>query len=90
MATVRCDIRFTGRVQGVGFRATAAHLAQRFDITGWVRNEPDGSVRCIAEGDRAEVDRFIAAMQEQMAGHIHDTRIDTEPAHGESGFTVRT
>ena len=41
---VRLRVRFVGRVQGVGFRWTAAMVARGLDVTGWVRNEPDGSV----------------------------------------------
>lgn len=40
----------SGRVQGVGFRYTALHEAQRLGVTGWVLNEPDGSVRLVAQG----------------------------------------
>lgn len=43
-------INVTGRVQGVGFRYTAQQKAARLGITGWVRNERDGSVEIHAEG----------------------------------------
>ncbi|NNM27707.1 MAG: acylphosphatase, partial [Phycisphaerales bacterium] len=42
---------FRGRVQGVFFRATTRALAQDYAVTGWGRNEADGSVRCVVEGD---------------------------------------
>lgn len=79
----RSTIIFTGTVQGVGFRYTTANLARRFDVTGWVRNEPDGSVKCVIEGEQAELDRFIAAIQEAMRGCIRDTSIQSGPATGE-------
>ena len=41
----------SGRVQGVGFRYTALHEAQRLGVTGWVLNEPDGSVRLVGRAD---------------------------------------
>ena len=86
----RYTITFTGRVQGVGFRATTQSVAEAFDVTGWVRNERDGSVLCIAEGERAELDRFVDAVKRAMEGRVHDTRIQESAATGEfDGFGVR-
>jgi acylphosphatase len=87
---VRYTITFTGRVQGVGFRYTTVNIAQSYSVTGWVRNEPDGSVRCVAEGVQAELDRFVAAVKQSMSGYIADARIETAPATSEfNGFHVR-
>ena len=47
-----------GRVQGVNFRATAADQASRLGLRGLVRNRDDGAVECIAEGERAGLERF--------------------------------
>ena len=44
MEEIRKRIIFHGRVQGVGFRYTAKHLANSLGITGWVKNEWDGTV----------------------------------------------
>ena len=52
----------TGRVQGVGFRYQTEHVARSFDVTGYVRNLADGRVELMAEGDRDEVCRFLAAV----------------------------
>jgi acylphosphatase len=49
---MQLEIRWTGHVQGVGFRASVCKLAQDHGLTGWVRNEPDGTVLAIAEGPR--------------------------------------
>ena len=49
MPDLRYDITFTGRVQGVNFRWTACRAAGKYQVSGWVRNEPDGSVRCLVE-----------------------------------------
>ena len=59
-AKVRVIARITGRVQGVKYRATAQREARRRGLTGWVRNEPDGTVLIEVEGDRAAVDAFLA------------------------------
>jgi acylphosphatase len=53
-------LRITGRVQGVYYRASAEDEARRLGLVGWVRNEPDGAVAVLAQGDAAAVDTFIA------------------------------
>jgi acylphosphatase len=86
---IRATINFTGRVQGVGFRATAHAVARRFDVAGWVRNEPDGSVRCVVEGEHAEIARFVAAVHQAMAGYIDDATTSHSQATGEfRGFSI--
>ncbi len=60
MTKTRYDVTFWGRVQGVNFRWTTCRVAARFNVTGWVRNERDGSVRCVAEGEPGEVEAFVA------------------------------
>lgn len=88
----RSTINFTGSVQGVGFRVTVVNVSRRFTVEGWVRNERDGSVKCVAEGEKAEVDRFVAAVQRSMEGMIEDTRIEESAATGEfagQGFEIR-
>ena len=54
----RVTVLYTGRVQGVGFRMTVRQLACGFDVTGTVRNLPDGRVELIAEGAKAELKAF--------------------------------
>ena len=46
----RVVVHYSGRVHGVGFRATVRHIACGFDVTGSVRNLPDGRVELVAEG----------------------------------------
>jgi len=53
------NIRVTGRVQNVGFRLAAQKAASERHVSGFVRNEPDGSVYIEAEGDDDDVDNFI-------------------------------
>jgi acylphosphatase len=50
----------TGRVQGVGFRASTVEEAHRHGLTGWVRNLPDGSVELFAQGDAVQVQALLA------------------------------
>ena len=79
-----------GRVQGVFFRATAREIARRYDVTGWVRNERDGSVRCVVEGEADELGRFVNAIQLAKRPNIDHTRITKLDATGEFDyFSVR-
>jgi acylphosphatase len=52
---IRATVTVRGRVQGVGFRYHTAHTAARHQVTGWVRNLPDGSVQGCFEGEESEV-----------------------------------
>lgn len=82
-------VRFTGRVQGVGFRFTAIRAAGGYDVTGYVRNCPDGSVECVAEGEGDQINAFLAELSQRMGGYISDMTQETAPATGRfSSFTV--
>lgn len=86
----RRTVCFSGRVQGVGFRYTARSVALRFDVTGYVRNLPDGSVELVAEGRPEMLDGFLRLLRNEMSGYIRDERCDTQPATGEfSAFEIR-
>jgi acylphosphatase len=58
----RIDASVIGRVQGVGFRWFVLDLARRLGLRGWVANEPDGSVRCVAEGPSGDLETLLAAL----------------------------
>jgi len=60
----RLSARIMGRVQGVGFRNFTQRRARRLHLTGWVRNEPDGSVRLEAEGPREDLEDLLNAVHE--------------------------
>jgi acylphosphatase len=67
----RVVVFYSGRVQGVGFRVTVRRLACGYDVTGVVRNLPDGRVELVAEGTRAELEAFLAAIDEsELSGFI--------------------
>lgn len=87
---IREAVRYTGRVQGVGFRATAAATASGFAVTGWVRNERDGSVVLEAQGTAWDVERFLEAIGERLARFIRGAdRHGAMVVAGERGFVVR-
>ena len=56
---IRVHLFVTGDVQGVFYRAETASRAQQLNITGWVRNLPDGRVEAILEGEETNVQKII-------------------------------
>ena len=54
----RLELRIRGRVQGVAFRWYMRDRARALGLTGWVANQPDGTVRTVAEGERAALEAF--------------------------------
>jgi acylphosphatase len=66
----RLHVFYSGHVQGVGFRYQVKALARGFDLTGMVRNLPDGRVELAAEGARGELDEFRKAIQDSDLGHF--------------------
>ena len=57
-----------GRVQGVGFRYYAKAKARELDLTGWVRNLPDGAVEVMAKGPVSALERFMHCLEEGPIG----------------------
>lgn len=87
----RLRIRFHGRVQGVGFRYTACHIAQGLVLTGWVENCFDGTVLCEVQGDRISIDEMLGKLF-SAGRYINITDIETEEIpikEEERGFGVR-
>ena len=72
-------ILFSGQVQGVGFRYTASRIAGRYNLTGFVRNLPDGDVEMLVQGSEHDIDNCIADVQDYFAGYIQDTKIEPVP-----------
>jgi acylphosphatase len=82
-------VTYSGRVQGVGFRATAQGLAAGHPVAGYVRNLPGGGVELLAEGEAAAVDAFLAAVARRMAGYVTGVSVQDEAPSGQAGFHVR-
>ena len=76
----RLSVWFSGRVQGVGFRATVARLARDFDVTGRVCNLTDGRVELVAEGARDELVRFRDRIALEMKRYISHQNEKWSPA----------
>jgi acylphosphatase len=75
-------VLFSGRVQGVGFRYTTCDVAGRFQVTGQVKNLPDGRVELICEGEREETVRFVDAVYQAMSDYIGEMHSEEIPATG--------
>ncbi|MEI6194930.1 MAG: acylphosphatase [Verrucomicrobiota bacterium] len=86
----RLEIFYSGRVQGVGFRYTAKTVATGFELSGTIRNLPDGRVELVAEGTRAELEAFRAAIRDEgLAGFIRDEQVTWADAKNEfRGFEI--
>lgn len=83
MARCRAHIFYAGNVQGVGFRYTVKSLTPGFEVTGIIRNLPDGRVELIAEGEKNELEAFKQAIIESGLGPmIRDTQESWEGARG--------
>lgn len=61
---LRKRLVFEGLVQGVGFRWRARHAAEAVGATGWVRNEPDGSVTMELQGTESQIDRVVQLLDQ--------------------------
>jgi len=82
-------IYYTGRVQGVGFRATAAEIARDYPVTGWVKNLDDGRVQLLVEGPEASADAFLKAVHKRWEKSIEKEEVEKQKVSGKfKGFEV--
>jgi acylphosphatase len=92
MALERRRVTYEGRVQGVGFRYTAARLAPGFGVSGSVRNLPDGRVELEAQAEPDRLRGFLGAIRSELGSKIHRESEEERPADpGESpgDFQIR-
>ncbi|QBS37682.1 acylphosphatase [Thermaerobacter sp. FW80] len=87
----RVEVTVHGQVQGVGYRAFARSRALALGLRGWARNEPDGTVTVLAEGERAALDAFIEALRQgPPAAQVQGLEVRWGAARGLSaGFGIR-
>lgn len=79
----RMHIFYSGKVQGVGFRYTTKNVALGFEVTGEVRNLPDGRVELLAEGVRDELEAFQKAIHDSgLQRFIQTEQVIWEEAEG--------
>lgn len=90
MAEVRKQINFQGRVQGVGFRYKAKYLAKSLGLTGWVRNEMDGTVTLEVQGRLPLIDKMLYSLNHDSFIEIDWIDSKTLPLdEEEKSFSVR-
>ncbi len=87
----RLEATARGRVQGVGFRYFVLRRGMELGLTGWVANESDGSVRCVAEGSRADLEALLETMERGPAGALVErvTTTWTRPTGTLRDFGIR-
>ena len=73
------QVVFSGRVQGVGFRYTTRQTADRYDLSGWVKNRPDGKVEALFQGPPAGIEACLRDLEDTFSGFIRDTKIIPQP-----------
>jgi len=82
-------VYYSGDVQGVGFRASAAWVARRHPVRGWVRNLGDGRVELFADGTDQAIEAFLMDVRERMAEHIENVdAFERDPDATLEGFRV--
>lgn len=89
MAEVRKHITFHGRVQGVGFRYTAKYLARSLRLSGWVKNEWDGTVTLEIQGREALIQKLLVGLNNNQFISIEWMDTEEIPLEQENGFQVR-
>lgn len=89
-APTQLRVIFHGHVQGVGFRYRTNAIAQRYPVSGSVKNLPDGTVELLVAGPQAVVGRFLADVDSAMSDNIQ--RKDVAEFAGiidHAGFAIR-
>ena len=90
MHRIRQSIQFYGRVQGVGFRYKLGYLADKYSVTGWARNEYDGSVLTELQGLEEDIDKILQALYNDRYIEIDNIRRRRIPfAEDERSFGIR-
>ncbi len=91
MTIVRKRFLVMGTVQGVGFRHSAARVASKLGLTGWVRNLPDGAVEVHAQGERVAVEKMEEWLRKGPATSTVTrlTALESPPKEGEATFAIR-
>jgi acylphosphatase len=80
--TVAWVVRYSGSVQGVGFRATTANIARKYPVSGYVKNLPDGQVELYVEGQPEAVDAFLAGVRGYWTRHIDQEQVEQQKPAG--------
>ena len=87
----RLTLRVFGTVQGVGFRFYVRKAASGLSVSGWVRNEDDGTVSLVAEGPVEDLNKLLDAVRQgPAAADVEDVEVSWSSAFGDfDGFHVK-
>jgi acylphosphatase len=88
----RKNLKIKGSVQGLFFRAGAKAKADELGITGWIKNEPDGSISAEISGSAINMQKFIAWCKKGPPGaRVEEVQVTDQPDSGEDykGFSIR-
>jgi acylphosphatase len=75
-----------GKVQGVGFRLSAAEKARKLNLVGYVRNEANGTVRVDLEGEDNQVEEFIKEVKKGPNAQVKVKDVDVKYLEKQQGF----
>jgi len=90
MSKTRIHLFVSGRVQGVGFRASARRRAGELGVGGWIKNLPDGRVEAVAEGPERSVEKMVRwCRRGPRRAEVENIEIGEETVEGLEGFEVR-
>ena len=90
MTDARARVVIRGRVQGVSFRVETRERARSLGLTGWVRNNPDGTVEAVFEGDRDRVHSMLIWCRRGPAtADVEDVEVEWTEPRNEHGFATR-
>ncbi|MBO5260380.1 MAG: acylphosphatase [Agathobacter sp.] len=90
MEKIRKFLKIYGQVQGVGFRYRANYAADSLGVTGWVRNEWDGTVEMEVQGTESQINQLLTLINKGTYVNIEEIKSRQLPVEeNESGFHVR-
>ncbi len=86
----RVQAFFSGMVQGVGFRFAAERIARRLPVSGYVKNQTNGQVELVAEGEEKTLQEFLQQVRQAFSPYIHNVETRWQEATGEyKGFGIK-
>ena len=90
MSVIRRRVTVSGRVQGVFFRETLRRRAESARVAGWVRNNSNGTVETVLEGEQKPVERLVDWCREGPRGaRVEWVDVVSEEPEGLTGFAAR-
>ncbi|MFL5972928.1 MAG: acylphosphatase [Gaiellaceae bacterium] len=90
MTDARARVVIRGRVQGVFFRAETRERARSLGLAGWVRNNPEGTVEAVFQGDRDRIESMLAwCRRGPAAANVEDVEVEWTEMRDERGFATR-